>query len=205
MKNLNYWLVKVSFCTSTLTASKNCKTRSYHRANHFTIRWQAIQYSRAITLTPRTSGSDFPSERSTSTVICIWKPVLLLADIFENFRESCIVSYGLDPAHYYTLLCFTWDAMLKYMRVKFEVLTDINMILFIERSIRGLNQCSSKYIQTNSKYMRSYDVRTHRNRRHTWYTMMLTIYTGVWCVNHCHTPNFDDDIVNFDVSAIAPD
>jgi len=33
--------------------------------------------------------------------------VLLLADIFENFRNSCIASYCLDPAHYYTLPGFT--------------------------------------------------------------------------------------------------
>jgi len=47
MKNLNYWLVKVSFCTSTLTASKNCRTHTYHSANYFimrivSVRWQAI-------------------------------------------------------------------------------------------------------------------------------------------------------------------
>ncbi|KAL6416544.1 hypothetical protein ACFW04_013376 [Cataglyphis niger] len=40
--------------------------------------------------------------------------VLLLADIFENFRDACMTSYGLDPAHYYTLPGYTWDAMLKY-------------------------------------------------------------------------------------------
>ncbi|KYQ59585.1 hypothetical protein ALC60_01386 [Trachymyrmex zeteki] len=33
--------------------------------------------------------------------------VLLLTDIFENFRNSCVASYGLDPAHYYTLPGFT--------------------------------------------------------------------------------------------------
>ena len=67
--------------------------------------------------------------------------VLLLADIFENFRNSCITSYCLNPAHYYTLPGFTWDAMLKYTHVRFELLTDIDMIMFIERGIRdSLNQ-----------------------------------------------------------------
>jgi len=50
--------------------------------------------------------------------------VLLLADIFENFRDKCIESYGLDP-YYYTLSGFTWDAMLKHTRINFELFTNI--------------------------------------------------------------------------------
>ena len=74
--------------------------------------------------------------------------ILLLADIFENFRDKCIESYGLDPA-YYTLPDFTWDAILKHTRINFELLTDID----IERSRRGgLSQCSSRYTRTNNKY-----------------------------------------------------
>jgi len=61
----------------------------------------------------------------------------LLADIFENFRDSYFASYGLDPAYYYTLPSFTWDAMLKHTRVNFELLADIDMIMFIKRDIRS--------------------------------------------------------------------
>ncbi|KYQ47211.1 hypothetical protein ALC60_13768, partial [Trachymyrmex zeteki] len=72
--------------------------------------------------------------------------VLLLADVFENFRDSCVASYELDPAYYYTLPGFTWDAMLKYTGVKFELLTDIDMVMFVESGIRGgLSQCSNRY------------------------------------------------------------
>jgi len=84
--------------------------------------------------------------------------VLLLADIFENFRDKCIESYGLDPAHYYTLPGFMWDAMLKHTRVNFELLTDIGKVMFIERGIRGgLSQCSGRFARANNKYMQSYD------------------------------------------------
>ncbi|KYN04792.1 hypothetical protein ALC62_04330 [Cyphomyrmex costatus] len=84
--------------------------------------------------------------------------VMLLADVFENFRDSCVASYGLDPAHYYTLPGFTWDAMLKHTRVKFELLTDIDMVMFVERDIRGgLSQCSGRYARANNRYMQAYD------------------------------------------------
>ena len=47
--------------------------------------------------------------------------VLLLADVFENFRSNCIQSYSLDPVHYYTLPGFAWDACLKMTGVKLDV------------------------------------------------------------------------------------
>lgn len=63
--------------------------------------------------------------------------ILLLADVFENFRNICHEIYKLDPAHYYTIPGFSWDAMLKYTKVKIELLTDIDMLLFVERGCRG--------------------------------------------------------------------
>ncbi|XP_011858631.1 PREDICTED: uncharacterized protein LOC105556165 [Vollenhovia emeryi] len=84
--------------------------------------------------------------------------VLLLADVFENFRDNCMRSYDLDPAHYYTLPGYTWDAMLKYTGVRFELLTDVDMLLFVERGVRGgLSQCSHRYARANNKYLASYD------------------------------------------------
>ncbi|KAG5310553.1 SETMR methyltransferase, partial [Acromyrmex insinuator] len=72
--------------------------------------------------------------------------------------EFCVASYSLDPAHYY-LPGFMWDVMLKYTRVRFELLTEIDIVLFIERGTHGgLSQCSDRYAQANNKYMRSYDL-----------------------------------------------
>ena len=62
---------------------------------------------------------------------------LLLADVFENFRNTGTETYKLDPA--YSLLApgLTWQACLKKTEVKLELLTDTNMLLMIEEGIRG--------------------------------------------------------------------
>lgn len=59
--------------------------------------------------------------------------VLLLADVFENFRDKCLQIYGLDPAHYYTTAGYSWEAMLKFTDVNIELITNVEKLLFIER------------------------------------------------------------------------
>ena len=85
--------------------------------------------------------------------------VLLLAEIFENFRNVCLKNYELDPANYYTSPGLSWDALLKFSEQKLELLSDINMIQFIESGIRGgVSMISHRHSIANNKYMiKNYD------------------------------------------------
>ena len=61
----------------------------------------------------------------------------LLADVFNVFRKKTLRIYSLDPCHYYSIPSLSWNAMLKYTKVEIELLTDIDMYLFIEQNIKG--------------------------------------------------------------------
>ena len=63
--------------------------------------------------------------------------VVLLANVFEAFRDTCLEHYSLDPAHFYTAPGLAWKACLKKTRVRLELLTDPDMLLMFERGIRG--------------------------------------------------------------------
>ena len=83
---------------------------------------------------------------------------LLLADVFENFRNKCIEIYELDPAHFLSAPGLAWQACLKKTKVKLELLTDIDMLLMVEKGIRGgICQAIHRYAKANNKYMKSYD------------------------------------------------
>ncbi len=80
--------------------------------------------------------------------------VLLLADIMENFRETALKTYNLDPAWYYTTPGFVWNCMLKTTKQHLEIITDVDMHLMLKEGKRGgISQCSNRYSKANNKYM----------------------------------------------------
>ena len=83
---------------------------------------------------------------------------MLLADIFENFRQSCLENYELDPAHFVSLPGLAWQACLKKTSVELELFTDYDMLLMIEEGIRGgICHAIQRYAKANNKYMKDYD------------------------------------------------
>ena len=83
--------------------------------------------------------------------------VLLLADVFENFRKTCLKHYNLDPAHYYTSPGLAWDACLKETGQELQLLHDYDILMMFEKGIRGgVSHISKRYAEANNKYMKNY-------------------------------------------------
>ena len=84
--------------------------------------------------------------------------ILLLTDVFENFRKTCLTYYGLDPLHYITSPGLAWDAMLKMTGINLELITDIDMQLFIEKGLRGgISYIAHRHAEANNKFIKNYD------------------------------------------------
>jgi len=71
--------------------------------------------------------------------------VLILADVFENFRDICLKTFNLDASYYLTAPSFAFDAMLSYTGVQLERLKQYSMLLMIENGIRegGMSICKT--------------------------------------------------------------
>ena len=120
--------------------------------------------------------------------------VLLLADIFENFRETCHKNHGLDPANYISAPGLAWDAMLLNTKVELDLITDFEIMDMIERQTRG-GLCfvgSKRYVEANSKYLENYDPSTpsiyimywDANNLYGWAMVQYLTYKGLRFVKH---------------------
>ena len=84
--------------------------------------------------------------------------VLLLANVFENLRATCLHHYNLDPAHYYTSPGLAWDACLRETGQELQLLHDYYMLMMFETGIRGgISHISKRYAEANNKYMKDYN------------------------------------------------
>ena len=83
---------------------------------------------------------------------------LLLSDVFETFRKTCIKEYELDTSYFVSVPGLSWEACLELTKLKLELLTDLDMSLMYEKGIRGgISQVIHKYGKSNNKYMKSYN------------------------------------------------
>ena len=72
----------------------------------------------------------------------VQKDTLLLAHVFEKFRDTCIEIYGLNRSHFLSAPGLAWQACLKKTNVNLELLTNVHMLLMVEEGIRG-GMCQS--------------------------------------------------------------
>jgi hypothetical protein len=82
----------------------------------------------------------------------------LLAQVFETFRSMALKNYGVNPAHYRTLPGFSWDALLKLSGMKVDLISDPEIYLFLENSIRGgVSTISNRYASANDPRLPTFD------------------------------------------------
>ena len=84
--------------------------------------------------------------------------VLLLGDVFEKFIKHSLDYYGLHPCHYFSLPGLSWNAMLKMTGMELDLISYIDMHLFIEKGMRGgISYISKRHSKASHKYMKGYD------------------------------------------------
>ena len=101
--------------------------------------------------------------------------VLLLADVFEKFRNSSLKNYRLYPSHYLIAPDLSWDAMLKMTKIEFELIPDLDMYVFFEKGKRGgIYNIYNRYSQANNKCLSSYDPK--QESKHNTYLDANNLY-----------------------------
>ena len=77
----------------------------------------------------------------------------VLADVFETFWKMCLEIYKLDPACFLTTAELAWKTSLKKTKIKLDYLTDIDMLLMVQKGVKGrICHVIYQYVQANNKY-----------------------------------------------------
>ena len=134
--------------------------------------------------------------------------VLLLADIFEHFRKTCVQYYKLDPTHFYTIPGLAWQVALCMSKVELELMTDPDMYLFFENAIRGgLSMITHKYAKANNPLLEQ-TFNPGEPNSYILYQDCTNLYGNAMKMNLPHR-NFqwpsDTEIESFNVNDIPDD
>ena len=135
--------------------------------------------------------------------------VLLLADVFENFRDVAMTNYCLDPAHYLTTPSLTWDACLKIPKSNLELITDPEIFLFFESGMRGgISVISNRYARANNPYLKAEDYDSSQPHSYIFYLDANNLYG--WAMSqHLPIGGFrflsDDEIAQIDFTNVSDD
>ena len=90
--------------------------------------------------------------------LCLKTDALLLTDVFEQFRKTCLQNYELHPCWFYTAPGLSWDALLKHSKAELELLTDPDMLLFFEKGTRGgKSTVTKRFAKANNKYLEEWN------------------------------------------------
>jgi len=133
--------------------------------------------------------------------------VLLLADVFENFRKSVYAQHRLDCLHFYTLPSLAWAMALKHTGVKLDLITDPEAYLMVEGNMRGgVATISQRHATANNPYVDGYN--SDEPRRYITYLDANNLY-GKAMSEPLPVGNFrfltEDEIKNFDLKSVASD
>ncbi|KAL9884631.1 uncharacterized protein ACN427_011393 [Glossina fuscipes fuscipes] len=125
-------------------------------------------------------------------VLYLESDVLILTDVFENFRILCLEIYKLDPCNYVTAPSLSWDAMLKYTKVEMELIVDPEIHTFLKTNIRGgLTQCTQKLSESNNKFNENYDESKSENYLYGWAMSQKLPYANFQFLSESEVKDFD--------------
>ena len=125
--------------------------------------------------------------------------VLLLADVFEKLINTCLDYYALDPCYYFSSPGLSWDPMLKMTEIELDLISDIDMHLFIEKGMKvGISYIAKRYSKANNNHMQSYNAKKpskfmtylDANNLYGWAMIQYLPYSGFKWLNQKEISDF---------------